>query len=107
MVHQSAFALSAEQRKCLEEGGGTRETTRVLRETYGGNFEQYMLSREEEWCRQPHSAPEWWSRNDRGEPRFMLELVADSRLLGIYFKNWLWEMQVGVIFVNRAEFSCR
>ena len=100
MVHQSAFAQSAEQRKCLEEGGGTRETTRVLRETYGGNFEQYMLSREEEWCRQPHSAPEWWSGNERREPRFMLELVVDSRLLGIYFKNWLWEMQVGVTFVK-------
>ena len=54
MVHQSAFALSAEQRKCLEEGGGTKEATKVLRETYGGNFEQYILSREEEWCRQPH-----------------------------------------------------
>ena len=34
----------------------------------------------------------------------MLELVADSRLLGIYFKNWLLEMQVGVLFVNKAEF---
>ena len=65
-MHQSAFELSAEQRKCLKEGGGTRETTKVSRETYGGNFEQYILSREEEWCRQPHSAPEWWSGNDRG-----------------------------------------
>ena len=95
MVHQSAFALSAEQRKCLEEGGGTKEATKVLRGTYGGNFEQYILSREEGWCRQPQIAPEWWSGNDRGEPRFMLEVNADSRLLGIYFKNWLWEMQVG------------
>ena len=42
-----------------------------------------------------------------GEPRLMLELVADSRLLGIYFKNWLLEMQVGVIFVNKAEFLWR
>ena len=73
---------------------------RLLRETNDTHFKQYILSREEEWCRQPQSAPEWWSGNERGEPRFMLELVVDSRLLGIYFKNWLWEMQVGVTFVN-------
>ena len=48
------------------------------------NFEQYIL----------RSAPEWWDGNERGEPRFMEELVMDSRLLVNYFKNWLWEMQV-------------
>ena len=58
------------------------------------NFEQYILSRDEEWCKLPYSAPEWWVWNERGEPRFMEELVMDSRLLGNYFKNWLWEMQV-------------
>ena len=58
------------------------------------NFEQYILSREEECCKLPYSAPEWWVWNERGEPRFMEELVMDSRLLGNYFKNWLWEMQV-------------
>ena len=44
------------------------------------NFEQYILSREEEWCKLPYSAPEWWDGNERGEPRFMEELVMDSRL---------------------------
>ena len=58
------------------------------------NFEQNILSREEEWCKLHYSAPEWWDGNERGEPRFMEELVMDSRLLGNYFKNWLWEMQV-------------
>ena len=94
MVHHSTLALSTAQRKCLEEGGGTKETTNILRKTYGVNFEQYILSREEEWCKLPYSAPEWWDGNERGEPRFMEELVMDSRLLGNYFKNWLWEMQV-------------
>ena len=100
MVYQSALALSAEQRKCLEEGGGTKEMTKVLRETYGTNFEQYILSREDEWCREPQGAPDWWLANERGQPRVMEELVIDSRLLGIYVKNWLWEMQVWEIFVS-------
>ena len=48
-----------------------------------------------EECRKlPYSAPEWWDGNERGDPRFMEELVMDSRILGNYFKNWLWEMQV-------------
>ena len=76
MVHHSTLALSAAQRKCLEEGGGTKETTNILRKTYGVNFEQYILSREEEWCKLPYSAPEWWDGNERGEPRFMEELEA-------------------------------
>ena len=37
----------------------------------------------------------------------MEELVSDSRLLGIYFKNWLWEMQVweNVCFLSHMNFA--
>ena len=62
---------------------------------------QYILSGEEEWCKEPHSAPDWWSGKERGQPRFLEELmVIDSRPLGIFFKNWLWEVQVWEIFVS-------
>ena len=80
--------------------------TRVLRETMTPTLSsiiycQYILSREEEWCKEPHSAPDWWSGKERGQPRFMEELmVIDSRPLGIFFKNWLWEVQVWEIFVS-------
>ena len=59
--------------------------TRVLRETMTPTLSsiiycQYILSREEEWCKEPHSAPDWWSGKERGQPRFMEELmVIDSR----------------------------
>ena len=80
--------------------------TRVLRETMTPTLSsiiycQYILSREEEWCKEPHSAPDWWSGKERGQPRFMEELmVIDSCPLRIFFKNWLWEVQVWEIFVS-------
>ena len=73
----------------------------MLRETNDTHFKQCILSREEKWCKEPRSAPDWWLGKERGQPKFMEELrVIDSRLLGIYFKNWRWEVQIWEIFVS-------
>ena len=41
MVHQNPLVLDDAQRKVLESGGGTAETTRAVRATVGKNFEDY------------------------------------------------------------------
>ena len=95
MVHHSSLVLNEEQRKVLESGGGTAESTRAVRATIGKNFEEYCDAREEEWCKSPENAPDWWSNAD-GNPRKVNELVSDQCLPVFrgYLKNWLWEMQV-------------
>lgn len=97
MVHQNPLVLDEAQRKVLESGGGTAETTKAKRATVGKNFEEYCGSREEGWCNLQEAAPEWWSNGD-GKPRSLKELVGlgDECLpvLRGYLKNWLWEMQV-------------
>ena len=95
MVHQNPLVLDDAQRKVLESGGGTAETTRAIRATVGKNFEDYCDAREEGWCKEPETAPIWWS-NAAGKPR-SLEMLSDDQCLPVfrgYLKNWLWEMQV-------------
>ena len=95
MVHQNPLVLDDAQRKVLESGGGTAETTRAMRAIIGKNFEEYTVLREEGWCKSPETAPGWWS-NEAGKPRSLDELVGDECLPVFrgYLKNWLWEMQV-------------
>ena len=98
MVHQNALVISEEIRQDLEDGGGTKSKTRAVRATFGLNFVAYCESREEAWCMAPLASPDWWllKKGLLGGPRTMAELCheANCELLGRYFKNWLWEMQV-------------
>ena len=48
MVHQNPLVLDEEQRRVLENGGGTSETTNALRMVIGKNFEEYCVYHEEE-----------------------------------------------------------
>ena len=82
MVHHSSLVLNEEQRKVLESGGGTAETTRAVRATIGKNFEEYCDAREEEWCKSPENAPDWWSNAD-GNPRKVNELVSDQNVISV------------------------
>ena len=105
MVHQNPLVLNEGQRKVLESGGGTAETTRAVRLTIGKNFEDYCSAREEEWGKPLENAPDWWSNAD-GRPRSMKELVSDQCLPVFrgYLKNWLWEMQVLSLFMRNCNF---
>ena len=105
MVHQNPLVLNEGQRKVLESGGGTAETTRAVRLTIGKNFEDYCSAREEEWGKPLENAPDWWSNAD-GRPRSMKELVSDQCLPVFrgYLKNWLWEMQVLSLFMRNFNF---
>ena len=95
MVHQNPLVLDEEQRRVLENGGGTSETTNALRLVIGKNFEEYCVYHEEEWCKKPLEAPDWWT-NAAGKPRKVEELLLDECLpvFSGYLKNWLWTMQV-------------
>ena len=95
MVHQNPLVLDEEQRRVLENGGGTSETTNALRMVIGKNFEEYCVYHEEEWCKKPLEAPDWWT-NAAGKPRKVEELLLDECLpvFSGYLKNWLWTMQV-------------
>ena len=98
MVHQNSLVISEETRQDLEDGGGTKSKTRAVRAIFGLNFVAYCDGREEAWCTAPLSSPVWWMQKEGelGGPRTMAELCLElnSELLGRYFKNWLWEMQV-------------
>ena len=89
------LVLDEEQRRVLENGGGTSETTNALRMVIGKNFEEYCVYHEEEWCKKPLEAPDWWT-NAAGKPRKVEELLLDECLpvFSGYLKNWLWTMQV-------------
>jgi hypothetical protein len=97
MVHQNALVISDSLRKHLENGGGTKETTRAIRANLGQNFVDYCERREDAWCTDPTTAPAWWSSEEHGAPRNMEELCSgnEDKMIGNFFKNWLWEMQVG------------
>ena len=107
MVHQNALVLSDALRQQLENGGGTKETTRAIRANLGQNFVEYCRRREDAWCIDTTTAPAWWSSTENGAPRNMEELCSENgdNILGNFFKNWLWEMQVGQSSVNVATRS--
>ena len=102
MVHQNALVLSDALRQQLENGGGTKETTRAIRANLGQNFVEYCRRREEAWCIDPTTALAWWSSTESGAPRNMEELCSENgdNILGNFFKNWLWSVicQCGYTF---------
>ena len=46
MVGHCRFLLTEEKKAEMEEGGGTKESTKVMRKTIGANFQQYVEERE-------------------------------------------------------------
>ena len=45
MVGHCRFLLTEEKKAEMEEGGGTKESTKVMRKTIGANFQQYVEER--------------------------------------------------------------
>ena len=101
MVHQDPLVLSADTRTDLENGGGTKDSTKATREAIGLNFVVFCERSEASYAADPASAPDWWSGSPMGEPRTMKEIsVRESAgILGNYAKTWIWEMQV-CLFVS-------
>ena len=61
MVGHCRFLLTEEKKAEMEEGGGTKESTKVMRKTIGANFQQYVEEREAWWCGDPREAASWWT----------------------------------------------
>ena len=97
MVNHSRFVLTEEKKTEMEEGGGTKESTKLIRKSIGANFVQYVEDREAMWCGDSSEAPSWWTPPvGLGAPR-PVEVIAtldNSRLVGYYARDWLWEAQV-------------
>ena len=99
MVNHSSFVLTEERKTEMEESGGTKDSTKVIRKAIGANFVQYVEEREAMWCGDSSSAPSWWTPpEDLGAPRTVEEIATreNSWLVGHYARDWLWEAQVPV-----------
>ena len=70
MVNHGRFVLTEEKKTEMEEGGGTKESTKVIRKAIGANFVQYVADREAMWCGDSSQAPNWWTPPEGlGAPR--------------------------------------
>ena len=97
MVGHCRFLLTEEKKAEMEEGGGTKESTKVMRKTIGANFQQYVEEREAWWCGDPREAASWWTPpGGLGEPRRVEEIATmdNAWLVGHYARDFLWEAQV-------------
>ena len=97
MVNHGRFVLTEEKKTEMEEGGGTKESTKVIRKAIGANFVQYVADREAMWCGDSSQAPKWWTPpGGLGAPRTVEELATldNCCLMGYYARDWLWEAQV-------------
>ena len=97
MVNHGRFVLTKEKKTEMEEGGGTKESTKVIRMNIGANFVQYVADREAMWCGDSSQAPNWWTPPEGlGAPRAVEEIATLDNycLVGYYARDWLWEAQV-------------
>ena len=87
MVGHCRFLLTEEKKAEMEEGGGTKESTKVMRKTIGANFQQYVEEREAWWCGDPREAASWWTpphswiSNGRQCPLFLHSKIVSHCIL--------------------------
>ena len=107
MVGHFRLVLTEEKKAAMEEGGGTKESTKTMRKSIGSNFQQYVEERESWWCGDSGEAASWWTPpGGLGAPRRVEEIATleNAWLVGHYARDWLWEAQVR--YCRNAVLQC-
>ena len=77
-------------RSALEQNGGTKETTKALKEGIGSSFSSFVENSEIEHVESPQSAPSWWI--GASSPRKIGDLNRPDlcRMLGEYWRDRIY-----------------